>query len=79
MLSENGGEYIAGHLTYADIVMVIALHTIQSSKAIFPLKESIAKAFQVPVLADEFDDLMKWRDQVVQKHYFNIKTRRYDQ
>ena len=54
----------------ADIAVVVALHQVKAaSEAYFEVPGKAKSAWEDRTLSEEFADLFKWRDAVLEKHH----------
>lgn len=61
----QGGRFLIGTFSYADIAMALTLQSIQPVDELFiPLGPGRRKAWTHPALAERFADLIRWRDQL---------------
>ena len=67
----ESGHLIGAKFTYGDIAMATALHVIQPvSDARLPLGPATRECFTVPKLAQEFEELLNWRDGIYERHRY---------
>ena len=67
--SASGGEYIYDTLTYADIAMAVVLQfLIPPPEGTVVMGPATRRCARHPVLAEEFADLGRWRDQLYARH-----------
>jgi glutathione S-transferase len=65
----QGGRFLTGTFSYADITMAVTLQFIQPVEERFiPLGPGRRKAWSHPALAERFADLLRWRDQLYAEH-----------
>ena len=64
-LAQTGSDYLLGRFSYADIAMAVVLEVIAPiAQTHPPLGPAIQSCWQDPALADEFKDLLDWRDRL---------------
>lgn len=71
-LAESGGEYLIGAaLSYADIIAAIGLQGIRPPAFEYlPMGPETRECWTRPELAEEFADLLSWRDRLYARHYW---------
>ncbi len=69
-LNQSEGDYIYDAFSYADICMTVATYLCAPpDKRYFPLGEAGRRRCLHPELADEYSDLIAWRDKILERHY----------
>jgi glutathione S-transferase len=64
-LAKSGGDYLLGRFTYADVAMSVVLETIAPiARTAPPLGLATRRCWSDPALAEEFDDLLQWRQRL---------------
>ncbi len=64
-LSQSGSDYLLGDFSYADMVMAAVVEVIAPlARHDPPLGPATQKCWQDKALAEEFDDLLAWRDRL---------------
>lgn len=64
-LAESGSDYLLGRFSYADIAMAVVLEVIAPIARVHPpLGPAAERCWQDSELADEFRDLLDWRDRL---------------
>lgn len=64
-LAQADSDYLLGHFSYADICMAMLLEVIQPiAESQPPLGPETQSCWTDPELADEFQDLLEWRDRL---------------
>ena len=64
-----GREYLLGEFTYADVAVAAALQFVDPvADAYLPLGTASRAGFATPVLANEFQDLLRYRDRLYARH-----------
>ncbi|UNK50005.1 glutathione S-transferase domain-containing protein [Lysobacter sp. S4-A87] len=65
-LHASGCDHLLGRFGYADIAMAVVLEAILPAARIEPpLGPATRRCWSDPVLASEFDDLLRWRDRLL--------------
>jgi len=65
-LARSGGDYLLDDFSYADITMAVVLEMIEPiARTEPPLGSATLACWADPALADEFKDLLDWRDRLV--------------
>lgn len=68
-LAASGGSYVLGTFTYADIAAAVVLQGVRPVDAAFmSLGPATRRVWTQDLLAREFEDLIRWRDEVYRKH-----------
>lgn len=68
-LHGEGGSYLLGHFTYADIAAALALQGVEPVRhPTLPLGEAFRRAWTHPALSAKYKDLLTWRDEIFRKH-----------
>lgn len=64
-LAKSGGDYLLGTFSYADIVMAVVLEMVAPiARTTPPLGPVTKQCWSDPELAEEFEDLLRWRDRL---------------
>lgn len=64
-LSESGNDYLLGEFSYADVTMAVVLEVIAPVARVEPpLGPETERCWHDAKLAEEFDDLVQWRDRL---------------
>ncbi len=65
----QGGRFLTGTFSYADITMAVTLQFIRPvEEGFIPLGPGRRKAWSHPALAERSADLLHWRDQLYAEH-----------
>ncbi|HEY5851005.1 MAG TPA: glutathione S-transferase family protein [Lysobacter sp.] len=65
-LQASGGDYLLGSFSYADIAMAVVLEGIAPvAKVEPPLGPATRRCWSDPLLAAEFEDLLRWRERLM--------------
>ena len=68
-LKKSAGPYLLGEFTYADIAIASMLQVIDPHKdSLLAKNQALLPCWQNKVLADEFADLLEWRDALYRDH-----------
>lgn len=68
-LAEQGGDYLTGQFSYADIVMCTALQAVTPvDHQRWPIKPAQRQCATDPELSTAYGDLLAWRDRIYHKH-----------
>ena len=63
------GEYLLGEFTYADIAIAVTLQMVEPiDQQYIVLDKDTQNCWRTPTLAEEFADLLEWRDCIYKKH-----------
>jgi len=64
-LAEAGGDFLLGQFSYADIAMAVVLEVIAPIAEVHPpLGPATQSCWKDSALANEFEDLLQWRDRL---------------
>ncbi len=64
-LAQAGGDYLLGRFSYADITMAVVLEVVAPIAHVDPpLGPATRRCWADPALADDFQDLLAWRDRL---------------
>lgn len=68
-LAEQGGDYLLGQFSYADIVMCTALQAVTPVDSdLWPILPAQRRCATDPELSAAYSDLLAWRDRIYQRH-----------
>ncbi len=68
-LKAAGGSYLLGSFSFADVLMAVVLQMVEPvAQAYMPLGKATRHCLMAEPLRSEFADLVKWRDELYQKH-----------
>ena len=69
---DHGGEYLIGDtLSYADMIVAIGLQGVcPPAFGYLPMGPESRECWTRPELAEEFADLLSWRDRLCARHYW---------
>lgn len=68
-LSESGGSFILGHFSYADIASAMTLQGVDPvDHPAIPMGPGTRRIWRHPGLAEDYKDLIAWRDEIFAKY-----------
>lgn len=62
-------DYCILPCVFADVVVVVALHSVKAADAYFPVVPVAKGVWFDSVLSTEFEDLFAWRDSILKQHW----------